>query len=109
MEPRELAKKFIKLIQSKQWEAAYLLCTKTWKSNHDKKWLDNWFVNYDIRFIGILKVNYLSPVMADVVVKIKKSGKPALLTARVIKEKAPYEPGENGEWGVNPNSCLRIK
>jgi hypothetical protein len=53
-----------------------------------------------------------SPVSTDITFVVQYEAIPnevetKRITARVIKEIAPYEPSPQGQWGVNPISALR--
>lgn len=58
----------------------------------------------------ILSTTSQSPVMVDIVARVIFDYElPKLITARLVRELAPFMPDEEGSWGVAPLSVLTIR
>jgi len=54
-------------------------------------------------------VNNISPAMADITARVTfAGGVHKTMSARLVKESAPFVPDEDGVWGVAPLSVLAI-
>ena len=107
---------FFKAWRDKDWTKMLSVCQKSWAVRNSEAVLKGWFETRPIESFKILGFEGFRPVMGDVVVVL--DGKTSV-RARVIKEKAPTRrfivfgdmqnnPSEQGEWGVNPISVLRV-
>ena len=72
--------------------------------------LKSWFDFKELIEFSITGSKTQSPVMIDVDATIRyRMGEihTATVTARVIREVAPYKPSSSGTWGVNPLTVLK--
>ena len=114
---------FLVAWKQKDWGIMADVSQKTWKSSEDDAAdsVKNIFDIKDLLEAKIIKASDVSDLTPDgqnakdITAKIRYSvGSEAgvmgfqmhteTVTARVIRESAPYKPDSNGEWGVNPSS-----
>jgi len=74
--------------------------------------LEAWYDFKTLKGFEIRDVEIVSEVTTDITFVVHYEAIPneiskKQITARVIREAAPYEPSLQGEWGVNPISALR--
>jgi hypothetical protein len=99
----------------RDWKAMYSCCQKTWQSNFDVGRVRQIFGNIKLKkaepvLTGTdegLNGDVIQDVIASVRVSIENTTLDKILNFRLVKETAPYEASIDGEWGVNPLSCLR--
>ena len=86
---------------------------KTWLSEESDPitTLDAWFGFRDLLGAKITGKEIISNVMvnvkATIYYRVGSSISKTTVTARIVRELAPYVPDPNGEWGINPASLLR--
>lgn len=109
----EMLGNFLKAWRDQDWKALYLATQLTtrelWNEErlaevYGKMTLQSWYVTDCVK---------QSDVMVDVSAKcwIEVAGgvRTDRVKARVVCELAPYQPSEDGTWGVNPISVLGMK
>ena len=98
--------------QKKDWRRMVKFTQKTWSSgeNNPAEMLEAWYGFKDLLGAKITKKTSVSNVTVDITATIYYAFgaeiKTKVITARVIREDAPFKPSTNGEWGVNPISTL---
>lgn len=110
---KNICSKFLKAWQDEDYESMKDLLQKTWTSKQEditentKDLLKSHPVNkyeiQDIRYNN--KANDVLDLEIFADAKIKVSDKD--ISIRLVKEKAPYKPSEDGQWGINPISVLK--
>jgi hypothetical protein len=133
---RQSLTKFMYAWHNKKYNNMYKYCQLTWKSNHSKTELKDMFSNTELLKYEIVQQhpNQAAILRYDIEVDVKvrfkdKTGfvkkileslglsdiKPGMVVDGVIKkvtvipENAPYKPDENGTFGVNPISVMKIE
>ncbi|MHC1583295.1 MAG: hypothetical protein ACXQTM_01465 [Methanosarcinales archaeon] len=113
--PERAFAEFLISWQKKDWDRMVEATEITWRSGEKNpaEMLEAWYGFKDLLGAEITKQSINSDVSADITATVyyrfgSKIEKKAI-TARVIREVAPYTPSSNGEWGVNPVSTLREK
>ncbi len=100
-------KMFLKYWKKRNFKKMYRYCQKTWRANHTQGELAKLFnklVLEDFEIVGELKVTL---VTTDVELSIKVNGEFRNIQGRVLCERQPYKPSEDGVWGVNPISVIK--
>ncbi|MBA7483692.1 hypothetical protein ES707_19209 [subsurface metagenome] len=100
--------------KNEDWGAMTNYAQKTWVSNEKDPAValkDQYGWKY-LRGFEITGVNKVSDVVTDITFIVQYEAIAgqilrAQITARCIKETAPYTPSEQGRWGVNPLSTIR--
>lgn len=99
--------------KEKDWLAMAGYTQLTWRQNQDSpaEALENFFGIYDVFGVeDVVRSETITSVhvvmSCTVYYALGAEVKSSQLEAHLIKEKAPYTPSENGEWGVNPISML---
>lgn len=82
-------------------------CQLTWINNTREplQRIRYLIVGLELKEYDIKEIKMITPVSAECEVSINK-GKPAFIN--LIKEIAPYQPSEKGQWGINPISVLKL-
>jgi hypothetical protein len=133
---RQALTKFLYAWQNKKYNNMYKYCQLTWKKNHKKTELKDMFgntellkfeivqehendaailrhdfeVNVKVRFkqkTGFVKKILESLNLSDIPANYVVDGVVKKVT--IIPENAPYKPDENGIYGVNPISVMKIE
>lgn len=99
--------------KNQDWSRMAELAQKTWLSDEPDPTgvLEAWYdfnILLGFEMIGVVAV---SDVTSDVTFVVRYEAftnevETKQITARVIKETAPFTPSEEGDWGVNPISAL---
>lgn len=98
--------------QKKNWSRMVKFTQKTWSSGESNpaETLEAWYGFKDLLGAKITKKTAESNVAVDITATIYYAFgseiKTKSITARVIREVAPYKPSPKGEWGVNPISTI---
>jgi hypothetical protein len=101
--------------QKKDWGKMMKFTQKTWKSSQTNppEMLEAWYSYRDLLGVKINNKISVSNVTEDITATIYYTFgseiKTKIITARIIREVAPFKPSTNGEWGVNPTSTLAEK
>lgn len=98
---------FFSHIAKKDWDAAFKCTTLTWQSNHKPIWIVDWFEHKAIKYLDLIAIVIVSPVMVDIKIQVEQASGFPFIMVRLICETAPYTPDIKGTWGINPNSCIR--
>ncbi len=133
---REALTKFLYAWQNKKYNNMYKYCQLTWKKNHKKTELKKMFRNTEIVKFEIVQEhpNDAAILRHDIEINVKirfkdktefvktllenlglSEIKPGMIIDGVVKkvtiipENAPYKPDENGTFGVNPISVMKIE
>ena len=99
--------------KNQDWSGMADLATKTWLSNESDP-AASLAAAYDFKTLlgfEVTSLDAVSDVTADVTFIVQYEAitneiSKKQITARVIKETAPFEPSALGDWGVNPISAL---
>lgn len=89
-------------------EQVHVNTTLTWQSLHNSR--ETWQAMKErIEDWEIVQQVEITPVVTDVVVKVKLRGEEKTIVCRCTKEIEPYKTGNDkeGVWGVNPISAIR--
>lgn len=85
--------------------------TKTYRSNHVKRDIFEWYGQKKLKSFEILSFQQIVPAMIDVKVKIvytiHKIKSEKIVVARCVCERSAYQAYTDGTWGVNPISVLK--
>ena len=114
--PTQVAEEFAQCWVRQDWEAALKLCQLSWVEMASG-WVGGALQGLEDR-LGVLKpptrvlhvasADEVTPgILADVPVEMEFDGEAFVIFVRLIREKAPHRPSTEGQWGVNPTSCLR--
>ena len=109
--PLKIAEKFVRRLGRRQFRLAYLLTQKTWKSRHKARELR---YKRDILFKLAYAEDpkYITPAHCTVKIyfTMEYEGHTSgmIVDVHLLREKGPYQPDENGKWGVNPISFLKM-
>lgn len=110
---KKRAIEFLEAWKNRKWKRVEGMFQQTWLSTHnrkDRRLMRKKFQKTTITDYIINKYVKIGECMYDVIVAITfLSGRRAKMTMRIICETAPYTPSLEGEWNVNPISCLRIR
>ena len=114
--PERAFAEFLSSWQKKDWNRMVKFTQKTWRNErkgNPAEMLEAWYGLRDLLGAEIIKARRISDVTRDITATlhyaIGSKVKTSTITARVIKETAPYSPSPKGEWGVNPLSTLKEK
>ncbi len=111
--PERAFAEFLISWQEKDWDRMAKFTQKTWssKEKNPAEMLDAWYGFKDLLGAEITKKSSVSDVTMDITATIYYAVgskiETKMITARVIREVAPYTPSPKGAWGVNPISTLR--
>lgn len=111
--PERAMMEFLYSWQKQDWNSMANYAQKTWRSGQENPadMLEAWFGFKDLMGAEITGKTVTSNVAVDFSVTIRygfgSQVKSKSITARVIREDAPYSTSPYGEWGVNPSSALR--
>ena len=110
-EIKKVIGKFLTNWKKKNWVKMAKYTQLTWRSNHwnNVKWLEGWFWKKDLRKWTITDIKIVGDACRDVYIEIDYGKGIKEIKARVICETAPYKPSIEGNWGINPISCLKEK
>lgn len=97
---------FLEGWKGNRFHKMYGLCQITWKSNNDVKNL-MYLLDKKLDSFEVTKINEINDCMHDVSITVRIKRIEKQITARLLKEKAPFKPDVNGVWGVNPISLIR--
>jgi len=105
MDQRETLATFLDAVQIRDWDAAIKRCTRTAQSKTGSNmvwWRFDHLVFDAFDIVRLVKVN---SVVEDWRVTLEVDGMTLKVgTMRLVREEAPYRTGEQGTWGVNPES-----
>lgn len=118
MNENEALTKFLQAWQSQDWQAMAEVTQLTWRSKQENsaEWLQGFYGPKRLEQFEVGTCEVISPtasrINCEVVYSLQSKGfastkQTKTLKAMVIQEKAPYEPSEQGTWGVNPISTLK--
>lgn len=111
--PERALSEFLLSWKNKDWTRMVKYTQITWRSNekNPKEVLDAWFGFKDL--IGA-KITHKSEgnnvtvdIAAEIYYTIGANVETKKITARIIREKEPYKPSADGDWGINPISILK--
>jgi len=111
---RQTLESFLKAWQNKDHALMGQFLQLTWKAENGGKWplfASSWFLVNNMKKWRISEpkrigqANYEFPL----IISFSRGGRPQKrrISARIICENGPYEPGLDGSWGINPVSMLR--
>ena len=115
---KRIAVKFLVNWKAKKPDGMFNVSQKTWLYNHAEtgvEWIKEGLIDVtEIQSFQLVKIFPITECTIDITAKIRikqlanNNQKPIRhIKLRLIKEKAAYEPSEDGEWGVNPISAVR--
>lgn len=107
---KEVLEKYLKAWIKRDPEKMYKHCQITWQSDHSKNELRDLFrdINLEDYSIGnIYEIEGISLCKIRVHAKINKEK--CAFEAILACETEAYSPREDGKWGVNPVSILKIE
>lgn len=118
MGENEALAKFLQTWQSRDWQAMAAVTQLTWRSKQENpaEWLRGFYGPKRLEQFEVGTCEVISPTASRITCKVTYrlgskgfavTKQTKTLKAMVIQEKAPYEPSEEGTWGVNPISTLR--
>lgn len=100
--------------KNQEWGRMASFTQKTWFSNETEPTglLEAWYSFKTLKGFEVTNVKKVSDVTSDITFMVHYEAitnqiSKKQITARVIKETAPYTPSEKGQWEVNPTSALR--
>jgi len=100
--------------KNQDWNKMVSLSQKTWVSNEPNpaSTLKAWYDFKTLKGFEIKNTKTISDTTKDITFivyyeAVTNQIDKKQITARVIKETAPYTPSVQGQWGVNPTSTLR--
>lgn len=108
---------YVKAWKDQDWDKMTNYVQLTWKDgkNDPAGELEAWY-GYKIPLKGfeITDVTKVSDVTSDITFTVQYEAitdqiSKKQITARIIKETAPYTPSEQGQWGINPISTFTEK
>ena len=104
-EMEKVVTEFMDAWSNNDWYEMLIRTQKTWqsKSSSDAKMIFDLFGGQKIESYEIGMGREISSMCYDIIVTINKEKR---TVARVIKERSPYTPSVEGEWGINPISML---
>lgn len=111
--PERAMMEFLYSWQKQDWNKMVSHTQKTWRSGQENPadMLEAWFGFKGLMGAEITGKTVTSNVAVDFSVTIHygfgSQVKSKSITARVIREDAPYSTSPYGDWGVNPSSALR--
>jgi hypothetical protein len=112
--PERVLADYVWAWKNKRWSTMAKYATKTWlsKEKDPKGLLQAWYGFKTLKGFEIVNVETVSSTMTDVTFIVQYEFRTNIIskkkiTARVIKESAPYTMSESGRWGVNPTSAIR--
>jgi hypothetical protein len=119
LDARATLEAYLKAWQEQNWTMMTLLMQLTGREyGWDNRKMRDAYSDYRLYGFEIKSSNHVSLVCVDFVVNMGYVYGPAsteqqvmqfvLVTARVVKENAPFGPDARGTWGVNPHSLLRL-
>jgi len=112
--PEQALLRFLYSWYREDWSAAVLYTQKTWRAGESKpaKVLKWQLKDLKLKDLESISKSEISPVVVDmrVVVLVETLGslRKMKIVVRVIKEKGPYLPSLDGDWGINPLS-IRVE
>ena len=108
-EIKKIIEKFLINWRKKKWAKMARYTQLTWRNNHSNNtgWLEGWFWKKDLKKWEITKIEIVGKACRDVYINIDYGKGIKKIKARVICETGPYKPDIEGNWGVNPISCLK--
>lgn len=113
--PERALAEYLNCWKQEDWDRMIEFTQKTWRSGEEDpaELLKDWYDFKHLVGAEITKKTVVSDTCADVEAKVYYCAFSATvatekkITARVIRESAPYTPSSTGDWGVNPQSALR--
>jgi len=100
--------------KNQDWDRMASCTQKTWSSKEKDPAgvLEAWYSFKTLKGFEVTNLKKVSDVTSDITFIVEYEAitnqiSKKQITARVIKETAPYTPSEKGQWGVNPTSALR--
>jgi len=108
-EIKKVIEKFLINWRKKKWAKMVRYTQLTWRSNHENnaQLLGIWFGLKNLEKWEITKIEFVGDACRDVFINIDYGKVIKKIKARVICEIGPYKPSIEGNWGVNPISCLK--
>jgi len=108
-EIKKIIEKFLINWRNKKWAKMARYTQLTWRNNHSNNtgWLESWFWRKNLKKWEITKIKIVGKACRDVFINIDYGKGTKKIKARVICETGPYKPDIEGNWGVNPISCLK--
>jgi hypothetical protein len=109
---KQVAERFMELWLRGDFRRAEPLLQKTWISNNRSSFLDyfkTWLGPIELSKYEIKEetINgFMTTINIEIQFTVLKRKQKKHINMNLIKEIAPYEPSANGDWGVNPVSCL---
>lgn len=112
--PERVLAEYILAWKNQNWNEMVNFSQKTWKDKESDPTglLEAWYDFKTLKGFEIKNVKKISDVTSDITFIVNYEAftnqiSKKQITARIIKETAPYTPSVDGKWGVNPVSMLR--
>lgn len=107
---KEVLEKYLKAWIKRDPEKMYKYCQITWQSNHGKNELRDLFRDINLEDYSIGTVSDIEGIaLCKVHVNAKINGEKCSFNVILACETEAYIPREDGKWGVNPISILKIE
>ena len=110
------AEEFLTAWQAVDWDAMLSCCTKTWAAKGDRadriEALQNLFGGYILKHAEVKQEPKEAPSIVAFKLRLftqircrpRVTKRAAPTECMAIRESAPYEPSDEGDWGINPVS-----
>ena len=90
-------------------ETAMACCCKSWQNDTDAKWMRAYLRMFnDLVDVSVVEVKYKHDNFAVVTVLTDNAIEEREYCVNVLRECAPYELSDNGQWGVVPTSLRML-
>ena len=108
-EIKKVTEKFLNNWKKKKWIKMVRYTQLTWRTLHknNARWLESWFGLKNLNKWEIIKIEFVGDACRDIFVNIDYGKGIKKIRARVICETGSYKPDIEGNWGINPVSCLK--
>ena len=105
---KEVLGNYMKAWKLKKYSAMQKNCTHTYRKSYKTTEQLSARFPFAIKSYRVSRLNHVTPVVTDAVVKVVYQGKEMDLYMRLVQEVTAYAPNQAGDWGINPISIRQV-